>query len=116
MVAIVLIGIVAVGSAVFFVHSLDMVEVTRSRRLALELASSRLDDLRAGHYEDVVADADGEAVRVGPHSGTLRTTVTEPDSRDGLYREVVVTVSWTKGARAYRVSTATLIAAAARSE
>jgi len=116
MIGIVLMGVVALGSAGFFAHSMGMVDDSQASRAAFEQAKSALDKLRSGSYEDVVADSTGEDLVVDGRSYKLITEVTEPAGRDGRYKEVKVRVTWSKGSRSFEVSLASLVADAGRPE
>ena len=116
MVSMVLIGVVSLGSAGFYTYALDAVVNSRVKRLAFDRASSRLDELRSGGYEDVVSNLTGDDLRLGEYPAKLITTVTVPVGRDAKYREVAVTVRWQRGPRTHEVSVVSLVADAGRAE
>jgi hypothetical protein len=114
MVAIVLVGVVGVGTAGFFGFTMDTLEISRSRRIAFDLACSAIDAMRGGSYEDAVTDAAGQDVEVSVHGGKLYTQVVQPAGRDADYKEVKVRVVWQKGGRPFETSVTSILANAGR--
>ena len=93
MVAILLLSIVAVGSAGFFYQSLAMIEEYRSRRLAMELATSEIDSLRKSHYTDI-KPYEISGLMIGNWVSEIIVTVNEVAEGDARRKEVEVTVNW----------------------
>jgi prepilin-type N-terminal cleavage/methylation domain-containing protein len=114
MMALVILAVLAVGSSAVFGHSFGMIETSRSKRLALDLASSRLDRLQSAgtSYADVAAASETE-ITVGPWPGSVTTEVDEKSesTMDGTiyYKEVTVTVSWIKNQQTNSVSLDTIV-------
>jgi Tfp pilus assembly protein PilV len=93
-VAISVLAIVVLGTAFFSVYTSGKIGLSKQHRAALQLASQKLEQLRADN-EIGIDMADGETseeVSSGDLSYT-RTTVTEDC---GSYREVTVRVRWTQ--------------------
>ena len=107
MLAVSVLAIVVLGTAFFSFHTSGQVGLGKQHRAALELASQKLEQLRADN-EIGIAITDGETseeVTSGDLSYT-RTTVVE-DS--GLTKEVTVTVSWSRMGKDRDVSLVSLL-------
>jgi prepilin-type N-terminal cleavage/methylation domain-containing protein len=107
MLAISILAIVVLGTAFFSFHTSGQVSLGKQYRAALQLASQKMEQLRADNEIglDVTEGETSEEVSSGDLSYT-RTTVIE-DS--GLNKEVTVTVSWTQMGKERNVSLVSLI-------
>ena len=107
MLAISVLSIVVLGTAYFSFHTSGQVGLGKLHRAALQLASQKMEQLRADN--DIgVAISDGETseeVSSGDLSYT-RTTVIEDN---GSNKEVTVTVSWTQMGKERSVSLVSLL-------
>ena len=107
MLAISILAIVVLGTAFFSFHTSGQVGLGKQYRAALQLASQKMEQLRADNEIglDITEGETSEDVSSGDLSYT-RTTVIE-DS--GLNKEVTVTVSWTQMSKERNVSLVSLI-------
>ena len=107
MLAISVLVIVVLGTALFSSHTSGRVGLGKQYRAALQLAGQKMEQLRADNEIglDVTDGETSEEVSSGDLSYT-RTTVIE-DS--GLNKEVTVTVSWTQMGNQRNVSLVSLI-------
>ena len=108
LIAMVLLGIAMVGTAGFFVHSIELIDAAKGRRIALEMVSSRMDQLLASDFDDVV-DATETGVQVGQWDATMTTAVTTCTEGSAQYKEVAVTAAWTRGAQAQSVAFTSIV-------
>lgn len=107
-VGIVLAGVVALGAAGFFYHSISLIDNSRTKRIALELVSSRLDDALASTYDSVLPSTES-GVTVGNWTGTALTQVTEYSEGSAHYKVVQVTIKWQKAGNTYQVALSTIV-------
>jgi len=108
LVALTLLSVVVLGAAGFFVHSLRSIQDARTKRIALQVASSQLDRLLAADYEDVVSSTDSAAM-VGDFPASVTTEVTERSDGNARYKEVEVTLGWQIGSRTLSVTLTTIV-------
>ncbi len=110
MMALVILTITSVGSGAFFYQAFGMIETYRSKRLALDIASARLDRLQSAgtNYADV-ADTSETGLTIGQWPATLSTQVTERFDAPARYKEVKVTVSWIKDQQNHQVSLESIV-------
>jgi type II secretory pathway pseudopilin PulG len=106
MVAVLISTIVILGSSLFFVTSINQINLREQYRGASRLAGQKLEELKAGNYDDVTIGELTDSLSLGGLSYS-RSTVTEDL---GLYKNVVVTVSWGPAGMERNVSLVTLIA------
>ncbi len=89
MMAVLISTIVILGSSFFFVASSNQVNLQEQYRAASRLASQKLEELKAGSYDDIATGEATDSVSL-EDSSYSRSTVTEDI---GLYKKVIVTVS-----------------------
>ena len=106
MLAILILTIVILGSAMLYVYGLGHISLSKNYRVATELAAQRLEQLEAdNHYHIDIPDGEtSENISLGGIS-FIRDTTTEDL---GLYKKVNVTVNWTQNQRPREVSLVTL--------
>ncbi len=106
MLAILILTIVILGSALLYVYGLGHISLSKNYRVATELAAQKLEQFQAdNHYHIDIPDGEtSEDVSLGGVSFT-RDTMTEDL---GLYKKVNVTVNWTQNQRPREVSLVTL--------
>ena len=106
MVAVLISIIVMLGGSFFYVASTNQINIREQYRAASRLASQKLEELKAGSYSDIATSETKESLFL-ENSSYSRTIVTEDL---GLYKKVVVTVSWGPAGMERNVSLVTLIA------
>ena len=106
MVAVLVSTIVILGGSFFFVASSNQINLREQYRAASRLASQKLEELKAGSYDDIATGEATDSVSL-EDSSYSRSTVTEDI---GLCKKVTVTVNWGAGVQQRNVSLATLIA------
>lgn len=107
MLAISVLAIVVLGTAFFSFYTSGRINIGKQQRAALQLASQKLEQLRADN-EIGIDITDGETSEE-VSSGDLfytRTTVIEDD---GLCKEVNVTVRWSQMGKEREISLVSLI-------
>ena len=104
MVALMILGIMMLGTGAFFAHAMNLIENARSSRVALEAASARIDEALTAAY-DTVRDAN-ETTTVGEWPATIACAITERSAGTPVYRykEITVTVTWSKRGADHTVS------------
>jgi len=98
--------IVILGSSFLFVASSNQINLRERYRAASRLASQKLEELKAGRYDDIATGEVNDSVSL-EDSSYSRSTITEDL---GLYKKVTVTVNWGAGVKQRNVSLATLVA------
>ena len=106
MMAVLILTIVILGSSMFFVVSIRQINLREQYRAASGLAGQKLEELKAGNYDDVTIGELKDSLSLGGLSYS-RSTVTEDL---GLHKNVVVTVNWGPTGMERNVSLVTLIA------
>lgn len=106
MVAVLIFMIVILGASFLFFYGRTQINVQENRRVALQLAAQRLEELEAGNYDDIVEVETVENLTLEDLSYT-RTTETEDV---GLYKKVDVGVDWQQLGKQHSVSLTTFIA------
>lgn len=106
MLAISVLAIVVLGTAFFSFYTSGQIGLGKYHRVALQLASQKLEQLRADNDMDIdIPDGEtSEDISLGDLS-CRRTTVTEDC---GLYKKVNVTVRWTQMDRERDINLVTL--------
>ena len=106
MVAVLISTIVILGSSFFFVASSNQINLREQYRAASRLAEQKLEELKAGSYDDIATSVTKESLSLEKTSYGRSI-----DTEDlGLYKKVIVTVDWGGGGKQRNVSVATLIA------
>ena len=96
LIAVLILGIVAVGSVAFFLHARVAVEQAANRRTATQIAAERLERARSAGY-GAVANAKSEVTVDGmTYSWALNVTdaLAEPGDSGSAYKILDVTVEW----------------------
>ncbi len=106
MVAALILAIVILGGSYFYVGSTNQINLREQYRAASRLAGQKLEELKAGNYNDVTIGEMKDSVSLEDLSYG-RTTVTEDL---GSYKKVVVTVNWGPVGMGRNLSLVTLIA------
>jgi len=106
MVAVLISIIVILGSSSFFVASSNQINLREQYRAASRLASQKLEELKAGSYDDIATSETKESLSLEKTSYSRSI-----DTEDlGLYKKVIVTVNWGAGVKQRNVSLVTFIA------
>jgi prepilin-type N-terminal cleavage/methylation domain-containing protein len=107
MAAILIVTIVIAGSSFLFIVGRSQVSQQKHYRAATQLATQKLEELKAGSYSSIVAGTttDGPIALDDLNYNRSVTTVNA-----GSYMEVTVTVSWLEGSNSRNVSIVTCIA------
>ena len=106
MVAALILAVVILGGSYFYVGSTNQINLREQYRAASRLAGQKLEELKAGNYDDVTIGELTDSLSLGGLSYS-RSTVTEDL---GLYKKVIVTVNWGQGVKQRNVSLVTFIA------
>jgi len=106
MVAVFISVVVMLGGSFFYVASTNQINLREQYRAASRLASQKIEELKAGSYYDIAIGEAEESLSLEDLSYG-RSTVTEDI---GLYKKVIVTVSWGPVGNERNVNLVTLIA------
>jgi Tfp pilus assembly protein PilV len=104
MVAVLIITIVIIGGSLLFVNGRNQINQQKHHRAAIQLAVQKLEELKAGDYDDV--DPNTESLTLEDFSYDRDTNTVD----NGSYKEVTVTVSWGPTGNEHNVSLVTAIA------
>jgi prepilin-type N-terminal cleavage/methylation domain-containing protein len=106
MIAVLISTIVMLGGSFFFVSSTNQINLRRQYRVASQLASQKLEELKAVDYDTVAIGEveDNVAIKNSSYNRSVVTTDL------GTYKEVTVSINWGPAGRAHNVSLVTLIA------
>jgi len=104
--AALILAIVIIGGSLLFAAGKSQVELREQYRAASRLAAQKLEDAKAGNYDDIEKSATSESLSL-KDTYYSRSTVTKDL---GLYKQVDVTVQWGPVSREHNVSLVTLIA------
>ncbi|MCH8118931.1 MAG: hypothetical protein IIC00_04285 [Planctomycetes bacterium] len=106
MTAALILTIVVLGGSFFYVASTNQINLREQYRAASRLAGQKLEELKAGSYDDVTIGEVEDSLTL-ENSTYSRSVVTEDL---GLYKKIVVTVNWGPAGMERNVSLVTLIA------
>ncbi len=106
MTAALILVIVILGGSFFYVASTNQINLREQYRAASRLAGQKLEELKAGSYDDVTIGELKDSLTL-ENSTYSRNVVTEDL---GSYKKVVVTVNWGPVGMERNVSLVTLIA------
>ncbi|MCH7556069.1 MAG: hypothetical protein IIB56_01280 [Planctomycetes bacterium] len=106
MTAALILTIVVLGGSFFYVASTNQINLREQYRAASRLAGQKLEELKAGSYDDVTIGEVEDSLTL-ENSTYSRSAVTEDL---GSYKKVVVTVNWGPAGMERNVSLVTLIA------
>jgi len=106
LVAILIFSIVITGGSILFVSGRNQINLRERYRVGVQLASQKLEQLKAGNYEDIAVGETEEGLSLEGLSFS-RSTVAEDL---GSYKKVTVTVDWPHMGKDHNVSLVTLIA------
>ena len=107
--AILIFGIVAVGTMTFFTYGRTHINRSTRRRLALELGRDKMERLKATAYADISSEVESN-VSLGSTTCIRTTASTERTVTVGKYKEVSVRVQWPADNPADEVRLYTVIA------
>ena len=106
MVAVLIFTIVIIGGSFFFVYGRNQIDLRKHYRVAAELASQKLEGLKADNYDNIVVGETTESLSL--ENLSYSRTLVAADV--GLYKQVEVTVHWEQMGKQHNVSLATFIA------
>ena len=104
--AILVLVIVMIGGSVSFFHARNQIHLEKQSRAAVQLASQRVEELKAANYDDLAVGDMVETIALDDLS-CRRKTVTE---LIGDYKKLEVSTTWTRKDREHTVSLVTYIA------
>ncbi|MFA5251613.1 MAG: prepilin-type N-terminal cleavage/methylation domain-containing protein [Phycisphaerae bacterium] len=94
MTAILIVMIVVTGSSFLFIAGRSQVSLQKHYRAAAQLATQKLETLKAGDYVGIAAGTTTDSPIVLDNVSYTRSVTTV---NAGSYKEVTVTVSWQQG-------------------
>jgi len=108
MVAIVVLAMIIIGGSALFSYSRGQIQLQKYSRMAVQLAAQKLEELKAGNYNDIAADSNDikEDIALDDFLCTRSTLIVDT----GLYKQVAVVVQWGSDNQKYEVSLNTFIA------
>jgi len=106
MVAVLILTLVILGGSFLFVTGKSQIELREQYRVASRLAAQKLEDVKAGNYDDIEKSAMSESLSL-KDTCYSRSIVTKDL---GLYKQADVTVQWGPVGRERNVSLVTFIA------
>ncbi|MBA2124528.1 hypothetical protein B9J78_06330 [bacterium Unc6] len=112
MLSILILAIVIIGGAFFFIHGPSQIRVSKRERLALELAEEKIEVSRVRGFSGLVNESEsGLALGRGFTATRLTVVAGIDEDRDGIidYKNVTVTVSWMERGTPREVNLTTLI-------
>jgi len=89
LIALIILVIVILGGGAYFFYGRLGINREGYRRVALELASQKLEELKAGDY-DAIPDKEETTINLSSETFTTEVNSTKEDG----YKKVTVTVSW----------------------
>jgi prepilin-type N-terminal cleavage/methylation domain-containing protein len=108
MTAILIVTIVIAGGSFLFVTGRNQVNLQKHYRAATQLAAQKLEELKAGSYDNIVVGDDSNSISLEDLSYTRGTHTTL--NANPPYKNVTVTVSWRQGNISRDVNLVTCIA------
>ena len=105
MLAILILAILVVGGSLHFAYGRGQIELRKHYRVAVHLASQKLEELKAGSYDDI---AEGETKESLSLEDLSFSRIIETQDL-GLYKQVQVTVYWERMGKGHDVSLVTNI-------
>jgi prepilin-type N-terminal cleavage/methylation domain-containing protein len=105
MVAVLIVAIVVIGGSLLFVMGKGQISQQKRFRAATQLAAQKLEELKAGNYNNVVDDNNSVVLE-----GITYTRDTNVVDVNALYKQVTVTVGWNQGAVSHSINMVTCIA------
>jgi Tfp pilus assembly protein PilV len=106
MVSILILTIVMLGCSALFITGRKHINTREHYRVALQLASQKLEELKAGSYDDIQEYEPQEHLSIKGVSYYRSTNA----KNGGLYKEVQVDVQWTEANKIHNVNLVTFIA------
>jgi len=95
MVAMIIFVIGMIGGLTYFFYGRGHISLSQHRRVALQLASQKIEDLKATTYINVICGSDNVTI---DNMSYTRSWVVNPDPPvAGSYTEVTLSVSWDQG-------------------
>ena len=92
LISILLLAVILIGGMSLFNNADEMISRATHKRIALEIANSKMDLLKSQDYSSITSATD--SITVGSLVATRTTTVTPVG---GQYKNVKVRVDWTGG-------------------
>ena len=105
-VAILILVIVIIGGSFFFAYARSQIHLRKHYRVAVQLAAQKLEELKAGNYNDIEGDETEESISLEDLSYSRSAEIEDV----GLYKKVKVNIHWEQMNREHNVSLATFIA------
>lgn len=105
--AILILTIVIVGGSLTYFHARGQIHLRKQSRAAVQLASQRMEELKAENYENVIVGETEENIALDDLSCRRHT---ETILIDDSYKKVKVTTFWQQKGMEYDVSLVTFIA------
>jgi prepilin-type N-terminal cleavage/methylation domain-containing protein len=106
MVAVLILTIVIAGGSFSYIYGRSRIDLWKDYRAAGQLAAQKLEELKAGNYDDIEAGGTEESLSL-EDSPYGRSILTEDV---GLYKKVTVAVHWQQRGEQHYVSLTTFIA------
>ena len=106
MIAVLISTIVMLGGSLFFVSSTNQINLQRQYRVASQLASQKLEELKAVDYDTVAIGVVEDSVTLKNSSYSRSVLVQDL----GSYKEVTVSINWGPAGQEHTTSLVTLIA------
>jgi prepilin-type N-terminal cleavage/methylation domain-containing protein len=106
MIAVIISTIVMLGGSFFFVSSTNQINLRRQYRVASQLASQKIEELKAVDYDTVAIGVVEDSVTLKNSSYSRSVLVQDL----GSYKEITVNINWGPAGQMHDVSLVTLIA------
>lgn len=106
MLSLLILLIVVMGSSFLFAYGRGQISLRENYRLALQLASQKLEQLKADDYSNIEEGELSEKLSVGNLKNCTLSTLTLDR---GSYKNVRTVVCWEQGGTKHNVSLVTLI-------
>lgn len=105
-VAMLIFSVLIIGGHHHFTYGRGQIALRRNYRAALQLAAQKMEELKAGNYDNITEGITEETLTLGEHSCSRST-----DANDaGLYKQINVTVNWNQMGKEHNMSLDTFIA------
>jgi Tfp pilus assembly protein PilV len=105
MAAILIFVMGTLGSSILFVYGRSQIALQKHYRVALELVSQSMENLKAANYADITAGDTDESLCLEDLSYSRRTHTVVL----GTCKQIEVTVNWQQTGKVHNISAATLI-------
>jgi prepilin-type N-terminal cleavage/methylation domain-containing protein len=105
-VAMLILSILIVGAHYHFVYGRGQIALRRNYRAALHLAAQKIEELKAGNYNDITNGKKHKTMALGKLSCNRCTDVNDV----GLYKKINVNINWNQMGKEHNMSLDTFIA------